>query len=136
VHGCGSSTTPDGAIRCGTARPAGGLKPHAVVERLALLAAEREDVIWTTGVGQHQMWAMQYLPIDRPRSFITSGGHGTMGFGLPAAIGARTARPDASVVCVDGATGLAMAFKTRDERRCALSFFGDARRHAAIGMRR
>ena len=48
------------------------------------------------------MWAMQYLSCRRPRSFITSGGHGTMGFGLPAAIGARAARPDAPVVCVDG----------------------------------
>jgi hypothetical protein len=59
-------------------------------------------VIWTTGVGQHQMWAMQYLPCERPRSFLTSGGHGTMGFGLPAAIGARAAAPEATVVCVDG----------------------------------
>jgi glyoxylate carboligase len=58
--------------------------------------------VWTTGVGQHQMWAMQYLTVDRPRSFVTSGGHGTMGFGLPAAIGAQLARPGATVVCVDG----------------------------------
>src|SRR5262249_56169206 len=56
----------------------------------------------TTGVGQHQMWAMQYLVCDTPRSFITSGGLGTMGYGLPAAVGARAARPDATVVCVDG----------------------------------
>ena len=59
-------------------------------------------MIWTTGVGQHQMWAMQYLLCDRPRSFITSGGLGTMGYGLPAAVGAKAARPDATVVCVDG----------------------------------
>jgi acetolactate synthase-1/2/3 large subunit len=48
------------------------------------------------------MWAMQYLLCDRPRSFITSGGLGTMGYGLPAAVGAKAACPDATVVCVDG----------------------------------
>ena len=60
------------------------------------------DVIWTTGVGQHQMWAMQYLQCEKPRTFITSGGLGTMGYGLPAAVGAKAARPDATVVCIDG----------------------------------
>ena len=77
------------------------LKPQWVLERLADFGAGR-DVVWTTGVGQHQMWAMQYLRCSQPRSFITSGGHGTMGFGLPAAIGAHFARPDATVVCIDG----------------------------------
>jgi acetolactate synthase-1/2/3 large subunit len=48
------------------------------------------------------MWAMQYLVCDQPRSFITSGGLGTMGYGLPAAVGAKAARPDATVLCVDG----------------------------------
>jgi acetolactate synthase-1/2/3 large subunit len=48
------------------------------------------------------MWAMQYLRCDRPRTFITSGGLGTMGYGIPAAVGAKAARPDATVVCVDG----------------------------------
>jgi acetolactate synthase I/II/III large subunit len=86
----------------GHAKTAGPLKPQAVVRRLAALTADRRDLIWTTGVGQHQMWAMQYLPVDRPRAFITSGGHGTMGFGLPSAIGARLARPGATVICVDG----------------------------------
>jgi acetolactate synthase-1/2/3 large subunit len=81
----------------------GVLKPQTAVEALRDLTASRsEDVIWTTGVGQHQMWAMQYLVCDRPRSFITSGGLGTMGYGLPAAVGAKAARPDATVVCVDG----------------------------------
>jgi acetolactate synthase I/II/III large subunit len=73
-----------------------------VLETLQRLTARRDDVIWTTGVGQHQMWAMQYLLCDRPRSFITSGGLGTMGYGVPAAIGAKAARPEATVVCVDG----------------------------------
>jgi acetolactate synthase I/II/III large subunit len=78
------------------------LKPQAVVEALRDLTADQEDIVWTTGVGQHQMWAMQYLVCDQPRSFITSGGLGTMGYGLPAAIGAKAARPDATVVCIDG----------------------------------
>jgi acetolactate synthase I/II/III large subunit len=78
------------------------LKPQAVMEALRDLTAGRDDVVWTTGVGQHQMWAMQYLVCDQPRTFITSGGLGTMGYGLPAAIGAKAARPDATVVCVDG----------------------------------
>ena len=78
------------------------LKPQRVLETLQQLTEGRDDVIWTTGVGQHQMWAMQYLRCDHPRSFITSGGLGTMGYGLPAAVGAKAARPDATVVCVDG----------------------------------
>ena len=77
------------------------LKPQKVVETLQALTAG-EDVIVTTGVGQHQMWAMQYVVSERPRSFITSGGLGTMGYGIPAAIGAKAARPEATVVCVDG----------------------------------
>ncbi len=65
------------------------LKPQTVLETLRDLTAGRDDMIWTTGVGQHQMWAMQYLQCDQPRSFITSGGLGTMGYGVPAAIGAK-----------------------------------------------
>jgi acetolactate synthase-1/2/3 large subunit len=82
-------------------RKAGTLKPEYVIERLRDLTAG-EDVIWTTGVGQHQMWAAQYLQIDHPRRWITSGGLGTMGFGVPAAIGAKVACPDAIVINVDG----------------------------------
>ena len=78
------------------------LKPQRVLETLQAQTSGRDDMIWTTGVGQHQMWAMQYLLCDRPRSFITSGGLGTMGYGLPAAVGAKAARPDATVVCIDG----------------------------------
>ena len=78
------------------------LKPQRVLETLRDLTAGRDDVVWTTGVGQHQMWAMQYIGCDRPRTFVTSGGLGTMGYGIPAAIGAKAARPDATVVCVDG----------------------------------
>ncbi|MCP9484501.1 MAG: biosynthetic-type acetolactate synthase large subunit [Gaiellaceae bacterium MAG52_C11] len=77
------------------------LKPQPVLEALQELTVG-SDVVFTTGVGQHQMWAMQYLLCDRPRTFITSGGLGTMGYGIPAAIGAKAARPEATVVCVDG----------------------------------
>ncbi|HET6849241.1 MAG TPA: biosynthetic-type acetolactate synthase large subunit [Gaiellales bacterium] len=77
------------------------LKPEFVIERLRDLTADR-DVIWTTGVGQHQMWAAQYLQIDLPRRWLTSGGLGTMGFGVPAAIGAKVGRSDATVINIDG----------------------------------
>ncbi len=82
-------------------RRAGALKPEYVIERLRDLCADR-DTIWTTGVGQHQMWAAQWLRIDDSRRWITSGGLGTMGFGFPAALGAKLGRPDATVVCIDG----------------------------------
>jgi len=78
------------------------LKPQRVLQMLQSLTAGRDDIVWTTGVGQHQMWAMQYVLCDRPRTFITSGGLGTMGYGLPAAVGAKAARPDATVICIDG----------------------------------
>jgi acetolactate synthase-1/2/3 large subunit len=79
----------------------GVIKPQLAMEHLQALTAG-EDVIVTTGVGQHQMWAMQYVLSEEPRSFISSGGLGTMGYGIPAAIGAKAARPEATVVCVDG----------------------------------
>jgi acetolactate synthase-1/2/3 large subunit len=60
------------------------------------------DAIFTTGVGQHQMWAAQYLELKNARSFLTSGSMGTMGFGLPAAIGAQFANPDKTVMVIDG----------------------------------
>ena len=77
------------------------LKPEFVIERLRELT-RGQDVIWTTGVGQHQMWAAQYLEIDLPRRWLTSGGAGTMGYGVPAAIGAKVGRPDAIVINIDG----------------------------------
>ena len=83
-------------------RTDGALKPQTVIETLRDMTAGRDDMVWTTGVGQHQMWAMQYLQCEQPRTFITSGGLGTMGYGLPAAVGAKAARPDATVVCIDG----------------------------------
>jgi len=77
------------------------LKPQSVLEQLQALTAG-ENVVVTTGVGQHQMWAMQYIRSERPRTFVTSGGLGTMGYGIPAAIGAKAARPDETVICIDG----------------------------------
>ena len=89
-------------LRYASSEPGEALKPQLVLETLRDLTAGRDDVVVTTGVGQHQMWAMQYLVSEVPRSFITSGGLGTMGYGIPAAIGAKAARPEATVVCVDG----------------------------------
>src|SRR5690606_36201695 len=66
------------------------------------------DAVVTTDVGQHQMWVAQYFPFARPRSFITSGGLGTMGFGFPAAVGAQLAKPEATVISVTGDGGFQM----------------------------
>ncbi len=77
------------------------LKPQFVVEAMDALTAD--DTVVTTGVGQHQMWAMQYWTYRHPRTWVSSHGLGTMGYGLPAAIGARVAADaDQQVVCFDG----------------------------------
>jgi len=76
------------------------VKPQYVIEELCRQTDGAATVV--TGVGQHQMWAAQFYRYSRPRQFITSGGLGTMGFGLPAAIGVQIARPDALVVDIDG----------------------------------
>jgi len=70
-----------------------------------------KDIIVTTDVGQNQMWAMHYLDIHRPRQFISSGSFGTMGFGLPSAIGAKAAKPDSKVVTITGDGGLLMVLQ-------------------------
>ena len=80
-------------------------------EVLSLLAEiTRGEAIITTGVGQHQMWAAQYLAFKHPRSFLTSGSMGTMGFGLPAAIGAQIANPGKLVIDVDGDGSIRMNY--------------------------
>ncbi|PHH80871.1 hypothetical protein CDD80_6430 [Ophiocordyceps camponoti-rufipedis] len=79
------------------------VKPQTVIEELSRLTADRKhETLISTGVGQHQMWTAQHFRWRHPRTMITSGGLGTMGFGLPAAIGAKVARPDALVVDIDG----------------------------------
>ncbi|KAF3178804.1 Acetolactate synthase, mitochondrial, variant 2 [Orbilia oligospora] len=83
--------------------PSGLLNPQTVIEELSNLTAPYKDkVVITTGVGQHQMWTAQHFRWRHPRTMITSGGLGTMGYGLPSAIGAKVARPDAVVVDIDG----------------------------------
>ncbi|KAI2471187.1 acetolactate synthase [Annulohypoxylon bovei var. microspora] len=85
-----------------TERP-GMIKPQILIEELSKLTANRkEDTIIATGVGQHQMWTAQHFRWRQPRTMVSSGGLGTMGFGLPAAIGAKVARPDALVIDIDG----------------------------------
>ena len=74
----------------------------------AMYKATEGDAIITSDVGQHQMWAAQYYHFDKPRRWINSGGLGTMGFGLPAAIGAKVACPDETVVCLAGDGSLIM----------------------------
>ena len=76
------------------------LQPQEVLAVLNEIV--RGEAIYTTGVGQHQMWAAQYLDVKHPRHFLTSGSMGTMGFGLPAAIGAQIANPGKLVIDIDG----------------------------------
>ncbi len=82
------------------------LRPQYIIEQLDKLT--KGDAIVVTDVGQHQMWAAQYYQYRYPRSFITSGGLGTMGFGLPAAIGAQFGAPKKKVVCIAGDGGFQM----------------------------
>jgi acetolactate synthase-1/2/3 large subunit len=82
------------------------IKPQLMIE--AMYEATGGDAIITSDVGQHQMWAAQYYHFDKPRRWINSGGLGTMGFGLPAAIGAKVAMPDETVVCLAGDGSLIM----------------------------
>jgi len=82
------------------------IKPQYVIDRLYQLTGG--DAIVVTDVGQHQMWTAQFYKFDRPRTFLNSGGLGTMGYGLPAAIGAQKAYPDARVVCISGDGGIVM----------------------------
>ena len=84
----------------------GSANPRTFIASIPALAEKaglkRENLLVTTDVGQHQMWAAQYYPVEEPRTFLTSGSLGTMGFGLPAAIGAAIANPKKRVVCFSG----------------------------------
>src|SRR4051812_1967421 len=78
----------------------GSLSPEYVIERIGAIAGP--DAIYAAGVGQHQMWAAQFIRYEKPRTWLNSGGLGTMGFAVPAAMGAKMAVPDAVVWCIDG----------------------------------
>jgi acetolactate synthase I/II/III large subunit len=80
--------------------PADGLAPQYVLERLGRIAGP--EAIYVAGVGQHQMWATHFIGYEKPNTWINSGGLGTMGFSVPAAMGAKVGRPDATVWAVDG----------------------------------
>ncbi len=80
--------------------PAEGLAPQYVLERLGAISGP--DSIYVAGVGQHQMWATHYVGFEHPNTWINSGGLGTMGFAVPAAMGAKVGRPDATVWAIDG----------------------------------
>jgi len=80
--------------------PEGPIKVQHFIEKLH--QATNGDAVITAGVGQHQMWASQFWTFERPRSWINSGGSGTMGFSVPAAVGAKAARPDEMVFALDG----------------------------------
>ena len=84
------------------------IQPYHVIEEINRLT--KGEAIIATGVGQHQMWAAQYFDFRRPRLWLTSGSMGTMGFGLPAAIGAQFAQPGALVIDIDGDASIRMNF--------------------------
>lgn len=85
------------------------MKPQEVIEELDRASADKKDeVIITTGVGQHQMWAAQHFRWRHPRTWVSSGGLGTMGYGLPSAVGAKVAAPEKIVVDIDGDASFSM----------------------------
>ena len=94
------------SMTCGRPKDAKLTNPREFIRSVPVLAEKAgipaKDIIVTTDVGQHQMWAAQYYPVEKPRTFLTSGSLGTMGFGLPAAIGSAIANPDKRTVCFSG----------------------------------
>ncbi|MDD3653590.1 MAG: biosynthetic-type acetolactate synthase large subunit [Desulfotomaculaceae bacterium] len=102
----------------------GTLKPQLVIEKICEAAGSSAIIV--TDVGQHQMWAAQYYKFDEPHSFITSGGLGTMGFGLPAAIGAQMGAPGRPVILITGDGSIQMTLQelaTAVEQKLPLKIF-------------
>jgi acetolactate synthase-1/2/3 large subunit len=85
------------------------IKPQFAVE--TLYKVTNGELFLTSDVGQHQMFAAQFYPFDKPRRWINSGGLGTMGFGLPAAMGVQLAFPDAQVACISGEASILMCIQ-------------------------
>lgn len=93
-------------VECGANKKSPFVNPRKFIQELPVAAEKAglapDNIIVTTDVGQHQMWAAQYYPVEKPRTFLTSGSLGTMGFGLPAALGAALANPKKKIVCISG----------------------------------
>ncbi len=87
------------------------IKPQYAIDRLYALTKHRDDVFITTEVGQHQMWAAQRFHFEQPNHWMTSGGLGTMGYGLPAAVGVQMAHPDALVIDIAGEASVQMTMQ-------------------------
>ena len=107
-----------------TSKTSDPLEPHNIIRKIAELAPE--DAIIATDVGQHQMWVAQVFPFRQPRTFLTSGGLGTMGFGLPTAIGSSIANPDRKVICFSGDGSILMNIQelaTLADLQCNVTVF-------------
>ena len=94
----------------GLATSQGSIAPEGAIKLLSDMLEPRHSIV-VTDVGQHQMWAAQYIDREVPRTFLSSGGAGTMGFGLPAALGAQIACPDEQVVCISGDGSIQMCIQ-------------------------
>lgn len=94
------------SVELGRPESASSVNPRKFIKEIPLAAEKaglkESDIIVTTDVGQHQMWSAQYYPVEHPRQFLTSGSLGTMGFGLPVALGAALANPEKRIVCISG----------------------------------
>ena len=116
------------AVRCFDYEPSKEIiKPQYALERLEILTkASGKDIFITTEVGQHQMWAAQFLKFEEPRRWMTSGGLGTMGYGLPAAVGVQVAHPNGLVIDVAGEASIMMViqeFATAIQYRLPIKVF-------------
>jgi len=97
----GGSTSRVFANSSGYTQPDDGLlSPQAIIQRIGQLSGP--EAIYASGVGQHQMWAAQFIEYERPHAWLNSGGAGTMGYSVPAAMGAKVAQPDRVVWAIDG----------------------------------